>query len=273
MALPTSTSCRTFPRPRRVHAALAAAAALLVGGLVVTDAGAAPVTLQQGTARSTQGGFSPDQAVDGVFNYANDGGTGWAQGGSFENAATFETAADTTAGPATRLTFNLFSGGFGVHTLGKFRLSATTADRGLFADGNDQGGAGVGTEPVWTVLDPISLSATGESSQGVPATPPTLEEAAGNIVRVNGGGNPEYQTLTVTADTTLTGITGIRLEVFTDADTTVYPGGGPGRPGNGNFVLRELTVDAAAIPEPAALSLLALGGILALRRRRRRCPW
>ena len=72
---------------------------------------------------------------------------------------------------------------------------------------------------------------------------------------------------TIEAMTTLTGITGFRLEALFD---TSLPLGGPGRANNGNFVLTEFTVDAAPVPEPAAcasLSVLGLAGFAAWRRR------
>ena len=48
--------------------------------------------------------------------------------------------------------------------------------------------------------------------------------------------------VTVVAETELTGITGLRLEVLTDPR---LPSNGPGRAGDGNFVLNELELTAA----------------------------
>jgi len=84
------------------------------------------------------------------------------------------------------------------------------------------------------------------------------------------GTSPATDVYTVTAFTSLTGITGIRLEVLENAS---LPGSGPGRqPLNGNFVLSEFQVDAAAVPEPASLaiwSLSAFGCAIAGYRRRK----
>ncbi len=51
------------------------------------------------------------------------------------------------------------------------------------------------------------------------------------------GKNPPKDTYTITAHTKLNGITALRLEVLPDAS---LPANGPGRAGNGNFVLNEL---------------------------------
>ena len=83
------------------------------------------------------------------------------------------------------------------------------------------------------------------------------------------GTNPSTDTLTLTAPTSLTGITGIRLEMLPDAS---LPSNGPGRAPNGNFVVSELTVSITAVPEPgdyAAVAGLALAAFGAWRRCRR----
>jgi hypothetical protein len=59
-------------------------------------------------------------------------------------------------------------------------------------------------------------------------------------------------------------ITGIRLEAL---NNPALPTNGPGySPDDGNFTLNEIT--AQAVPEPASLALLALGGMALLTRRR-----
>ena len=50
-------------------------------------------------------------------------------------------------------------------------------------------------------------------------------------------------------------------------ETVNYAGGGSG-PNMAGYGLASLTFNATVIPEPATLSLLAVGGLLALRRRR-----
>jgi hypothetical protein len=61
------------------------------------------------------------------------------------------------------------------------------------------------------------------------------------------GKNSTPEVYTITAETSLTGITGIRLEVLPDPS---LPGRGPGRSPNGNFVLNEFRITAAPKGEP-----------------------
>ena len=78
--------------------------------------------------------------------------------------------------------------------------------------------------------------------------PPTArhltKEPDGSIV-VSG---PNHNgVVTITAETDLTGITGLRLEVLTDSR---FPNKGPGRATDGNFVLNELELTAAPKADP-----------------------
>jgi hypothetical protein len=69
------------------------------------------------------------------------------------------------------------------------------------------------------------------------------------------GKNPAPETYTVTAKTKLSGITALRLEVLNDPS---LPSQGPGRAGNGNFVLNEFKVavqEEGATGKPAAVAL------------------
>ena len=71
------------------------------------------------------------------------------------------------------------------------------------------------------------------------------------------------------AATSLTGITGVRLEALSDP---ILPFGGPGRQTtNGNFVLNEFGVCVTAVPEPETYTLMMAGfgviGIAALRKK------
>ena len=137
--------------------------------------------------------------------------------------------------------------------LGHFRLSVTTDDRSTFCDGLPTGGDVTAN---WTVLDPSSLS----TSSGE-----ILTDLPDHSIMVSG---PLLNTdvFTITAPTTLAGITGIRLEALTDPS---LPFNGPGRqPDNGNFVLSEFSVSIAPIPEPSALALLTDGILLCATRRR-----
>jgi mono/diheme cytochrome c family protein len=79
-------------------------------------------------------------------------------------------------------------------------------------------------EGSWTVLDPETFYA----SVGTKFT--KLEDDS----LLATGSNPGVSQYTVTARTTLKGITGFRLEALTDPNLPAY---GPGRSGNGNFVL------------------------------------
>lgn len=89
----------------------------------------------------------------------------------------------------------------------------------------------VARTPIWTVIEPKELKAVAGS---------TLTTQADKSILASGK-NPAPETYIITAETKLTGITGVRLEVLADKS---LPGGGPGRaPTNGNFVLSEFRVD------------------------------
>jgi hypothetical protein len=85
----------------------------------------------------------------------------------------------------------------------------------------------------WVVLDPAAFKSAG----GAVLT----KQADGSLLA--SGKNPYPEKYTVTAATKVSGITGIRLELLTDA---ALPNRGPGRAPNGNFVLNEFKVQAAA---------------------------
>jgi len=218
--------------------------------------------LQNGTAQRSQTNFSVDNIIDGTFEPHNANGVGWANSALGSNVATFETLTDVGDSDATLLTIEIMSGGFSAsHTLGNFRLTVTDADRSLFADGNDNGGGSVGSEGIWTVLNPISAVTDGAAS--------TLTEDATHAL-LAGGTPSQIEHYTLTFQTGLSGITGFRLEAL---EHPSLPFNGPGRAGgNGNFVVREFTVFAMAVPEPTTLliwSLLAgLGAGLRWRRRK-----
>jgi hypothetical protein len=90
----------------------------------------------------------------------------------------------------------------------------------------------VARTPVWEVLQPGDMKSAGGA---------TLAKQADNSILVSGPNNTP-ETYTITFETKLKGITGIRLEVLTDKQ---LPKNGPGRAPNGNFVLNEFTVEAA----------------------------
>ena len=210
--------------------------------------------LQNATATFSQGGFTVDEAIDEDLS----SGSGWAiaSSGTEPQTAAFETSVDLGFVGGTLLTFTLDQQYPG-HGIGKFRLSATTDDRVEFADGLANGGDVTAN---WVELVPVgALSANGT----------TLTVNPDNSILASGI-NPSLETYTVSAFTSMTGITGFRLELLGDPS---LPTAGPGRAGNGNLVLTNFRVDAAPIPEPSTLvMLLGLGGIglLGCLRRRRR---
>ncbi|HEX7448051.1 MAG TPA: DUF1549 and DUF1553 domain-containing protein [Pirellulales bacterium] len=95
-----------------------------------------------------------------------------------------------------------------------------------------------GLASAWTTLEVVTIvSAEGSSP----------DKLADGSVRF-GGKLPETDTYTMVAETSLTGITAVRLEVLTD-DT--LPHAGPGRQDNGNLHLSEIYLQAAALAAPA----------------------
>jgi len=100
-------------------------------------------------------------------------------------------------------------------------------------------------DPRWIVLRPKSAASAGGARLAV--------QPDGSVLA--SGDNPSPDTYTITAETDLTGITAIRLEVLPDPS---LPAGGPGRVYNGNFALREFLVTAEprrgqAAPAPVGL--------------------
>jgi len=87
----------------------------------------------------------------------------------------------------------------------------------------------------WTTLEPGELKATNGSK---------LEKRDGGVVFASG--KLERTVYTVNADTALSGITGVRLELLADDK---LPKKGPGRNDDGNFVLTEFGVKAIATGE------------------------
>jgi hypothetical protein len=90
----------------------------------------------------------------------------------------------------------------------------------------------------WTVVEVTKAHSQGGAQ--------LTKQADGSILA--SGKNPFPEVYTITANTKLTGITGVRLEVLPDP---TLPGRGPGRGLNGNFVLNEFRVLAAPTNDPA----------------------
>jgi hypothetical protein len=201
---------------------------------MVGKASAVPVALQQHTATFSQtfsGDFSVSKAIDGTT--ADNLGWAIAQGAATDlpaQTAVFEMVTNVGFTGGSRLTFTFLQThdfDFVYHTLGRFRISVTTDDRSLFADGLPAGGDVTAN---WTVLNPDTIV----SSNGGTLT------KLGDLSVLASGTSPYQDIYTISAATTLTDITGIRIEAMKDAS---LPFGGPGRqPLNGNFVLSELLV-------------------------------
>ena len=202
---------------------------------------ATSVRLQKPTAIYSQPGHPVSYMINGIINNQ---ASGWANNGLGYNAAVFETAVDLNpGGEPVELTFTIQSGGFGIHELGKFRLSVTTDNRSLFADGLDNGGAVTAN---WIQLTPTSAVA----SQSPLAINPD------NSVLLLGT-PAEWEYYTVKAITNLANITGVRLEALEDPS---LPGDGPGR--NNNFVVQDFGVSIGPAPVESVLVIGADGGSL-----------
>ena len=107
----------------------------------------------------------------------------------------------------------------------------------------EQGAASA--QAAWIVLD---------TEQVASAAGATLTEQP-DLSLLVGGENPDRDTYSISANTDLTGITAVRLEVLPDP---ALPAGGPGRVAHGNFVLSEFRLAAASIADPAQTAALVL---------------
>ena len=240
---------------KRIHAHFMALAICLSTLGIISRAKAVTVELQQPTATFSQtyvADFLVGTAINGVANdglgwsvYENDGNK---LDQTSDQTAVFETATDVGFAGGSILTFKLdqLYAVWGQHTLGRFRLSVTTDDRSLFADGLASGGDVTAN---WIILDPDSF---------VSANGATLSELADHSI-LAGGVVPDTDIYTVTATTSLTGITGIRLELLQDPS---LPSDGPGRQmDNGNFILSEFSVNI--VPVDCSQELAAVKAELA----------
>ncbi len=211
---------------------------LVLCGAIDTRFGV-PVPLQNATATFSQtdvGQFTVAKAIDGTISDMLGWGVGPVGGGAAAaQTAAFETVTDTAAGSAgTRLVFVLDHRFPSEHALGKFRLSVTTSNRSTFADGNEgtTTPGNVGASGIWTVLQPRRQCATSGATMTIGGDSSILVQDL----------NSTDALYVVEADTTLVGITGVRLEVLEDG---VLPQTGPGlQNSNGNFVLADFTVRA-----------------------------
>jgi hypothetical protein len=99
-------------------------------------------------------------------------------------------------------------------------------------------------QPSWTVLQPEAMKSAGGAQ---------LTKLPDGSVLASGK-NPFPETYTITAKTTVAGVTAFRLEALADPK---LPGRGPGRAPNGNFVLSEFKVEVQlpGEPKPKAVKL------------------
>ena len=233
------------------------------------------IPLQNATAT-----YSQMQNIPGYTDLWNAGNTidgnsstGWAvarcwpaDGAQCTNTyALFETIVWQTVSdvsPSTPLEFKLNHGGTVAspeHNLGRFRLSYTTDDRSMFADGLNQNGD---VSANWTWIDILPGDINSNDLE-------MFTHLTDKSILVSGGNNNQA-IYTLQASILAIGITGFRLEALEDSSLPPDPlavivdtGGGPGRePSNGNFVLSEFSV--AAVPEPGTWLLMLAGlGLLA----------
>jgi hypothetical protein len=84
--------------------------------------------------------------------------------------------------------------------------------------------------PIWTPLEPTAMKSLGQAIF-------TKQKDLSILVS---GPNPAPETYTLTFETKMAGITGIRLEALPDKS---LPKQGPGRAESGNFVLNEIKLD------------------------------
>lgn len=236
---------------------------------------ATPITLGSPSHTVTQGGYSSAAVIDGIIA----GGNGWAIGGANSTErVVFQNVTPIPGGNlGSRLTFTLHYPRNDRHTIGHFRLAVTS----------DPSPSTASPSSIWTTLTPISVTATsGESWLIPPASDAFAGALGGNRVLWDPtqgapGTTGPAEVLTVVADTTLSGITGIQFEAlyFPNIFTGSGDLGGPGlSSANGNFVFSELELSAQSIilllaPEPGSwalmgLALAAFGGFQYYRRRR-----
>ncbi|GIW89193.1 MAG: vegetatible incompatibility protein HET-E-1 [Isosphaeraceae bacterium] len=105
------------------------------------------------------------------------------------------------------------------------------------------------TQVRWSILTMLEGKATSGAA---------LESQADGSILVSGPN--KNGTVTIVAETELEGITGLRLEVLSDER---LPNHGPGRAGDGNFVLNEFEVSAAPRANPEDLKPVKLVNPLA----------
>ncbi|MEE2713251.1 MAG: hypothetical protein VX913_10800, partial [Planctomycetota bacterium] len=107
--------------------------------------------------------------------------------------------------------------------------------------------AAIAQAPKWHPLVPSKAT----SAKGA-----TVEVDAEGVVRVSGK-NPEVDTIVIEGTTSLTELTGLRIEALPGPK---LPAKGPGRARNGNFVLTHVKLETSSRLSPGRFRLARLGG-------------
>lgn len=230
------------------------------------------VSVTSPTASFTQdcGGFTMAGAFD--SNPATAWALGRCSGGgdtSRSESLVVETATDFGGPGVTRLVVEVFSGGAfaggggGNLSVGRLLLSFTQADRATFANGAAVNGQ-LGDQ--WTALVPSIVLAARADSAGNALPPnaqldPTATIGQDGTILI-GGPSPEFAIYTIIATVPAGVVRGLRFD-FTDSNGSSLatdqglPTGGPGRHGNGNMLLRTVTVRQS---RPLTILLQPQGG-------------
>ena len=189
--------------------------------------------LQNPTAFRLQSGWEVAKLIGGNFAPNN----GWANAGAADaNAAVLETVVDTPIfGGGTTVVFDLHQTYNNDHGVGCFILSVTDADRSLFADGLASNGQ-LGDPSIWTPITVTSATATDGTVLNQFTSPD-------RIVAVDQ--NSSESIYTVVGETSVEGITGVRVDMC--RDLVNISTGGPGLASNRNYVLTEFVFSAGAL--------------------------
>lgn len=206
------------------------------GNLVMTDFTAAAdtrVALQQATSNFSQtnccgdGGLLISKTINGISGYNVNGvseGWGFDPAPATVNGA-YETVTDVGFVGGTKLRFGIDHRMFANHNLANVKFYVTGDDRSTFADGVSNSGDPVGTA-TWTQVVPLRATSEGGALVSI---------NSGNTITF-GGTNPAFDTYTIEAISPISTVTGMRMEIT----------GTKGRNSNGNAVVSEVTLDAAA---------------------------
>jgi len=150
------------------------------------------------------------------------------------------TGAQVTGGSGLAAANNLYSTVADLGTAGDFKSYSVALATGVYP----------GTDPKFTATQ----SSQSSTYTGLVGNPPSIFEVFMNF---DGLGNATLQTSANPATE------GFGLHNNTTGLTTFFPAGTPGQ----NYVLAPLAFTVGTVPEPTTLGLLAIGSLMALRRR------